>query len=49
VAAGVLIVREAGGVVTDLRGSEEVLEEGGFIAGNPRIYEELRRLLDSRG
>jgi myo-inositol-1(or 4)-monophosphatase len=49
VAGGVLIVREAGGVVTDLDGSEEVLKHGGFIAGNPRIYEELRRLLGSPG
>lgn len=45
VAAGVLIVREAGGVITDLAGKNDVLEHGGFIAGNPNIYRELRRLI----
>lgn len=45
VAAGVLILREAGGIVTDLAGGEAVLQHGGFVAGNPTIYGELRRIL----
>ncbi len=45
VAAGVLILREAGGIITDLEGSEDVIKEGGFIAGNPQIYPALRELL----
>lgn len=38
VAAGTLLVREAGGVVTDLAGSPEVLRHGAFVAGNPAIH-----------
>lgn len=46
VAAGVLILREAGGIITDLEGSEAVVKQGAFLAGNPAIYRELRNLLD---
>jgi myo-inositol-1(or 4)-monophosphatase len=46
VAAGTLILREAGGVITDLAGDEDVVKHGAFVAGNPPIYEELRRVLD---
>ena len=37
VAAGVLLVREAGGIVTDAAGSEDVLKHGSIVAGNPSI------------
>jgi myo-inositol-1(or 4)-monophosphatase len=46
VAAGVLVLREAGGIITDLEGNEAVVKHGAFAAGNPAIYHELRRLLD---
>lgn len=45
VAAGVLVLREAGGIITDLRGEEAVLQHGAFLAGNPAIHRELRRVL----
>jgi myo-inositol-1(or 4)-monophosphatase len=37
-AAGVLLVREAGGVVTDLEGHETRLVHGPIVAGNPAIH-----------
>jgi myo-inositol-1(or 4)-monophosphatase len=40
-AAGVLLIREAGGVVTDLVGRDVVLETGGVVAGNPSIHQWL--------
>ena len=46
VAAGILILRESGGVITDLDGSEDTVKEGAFVAGNPTIYQALRELLD---
>jgi myo-inositol-1(or 4)-monophosphatase len=49
VAAGVLILREAGGIITDLGGSEDVVKHGAFIAGNPNIYPALRGILDEVG
>jgi myo-inositol-1(or 4)-monophosphatase len=45
VAAGVLLVREAGGVVTTLDGSEDVLRHGPIVAGNPRMQDWLMGLL----
>jgi myo-inositol-1(or 4)-monophosphatase len=47
VAAGVLILREAGGLITDLDGDEDVVKHGGFLAGNPGVYRELRRVLSN--
>lgn len=37
-AAGLLLVREAGGVVTDLSGSPAVVSHTGLIAGNPAMH-----------
>ncbi len=46
VAAGTLLVREAGGVVTDLAGDPgAVLDGGSVLAGNPLIHQQLRNLL----
>ena len=41
VAAGVLLVREAGGVVTDLEGRDAGLAHGPIVAGNPVIHQWL--------
>jgi len=43
VAAGVVLVREAGGVVTTLDGSPDVLQHGSIVAGSPVLH---RWLLD---
>ena len=45
IAAGVLLVREAGGRVGRLEGDEELFEEGTVVAGNPDIYDKLRATL----
>jgi myo-inositol-1(or 4)-monophosphatase len=44
-AAGILLVREAGGRIGRLEGDENLLEEGTLVAGNPEIYGKLRNLL----
>lgn len=44
-AAGVLLLREAGGVVTDFEGGEDFLFGGNIIAGAPGMQEELRQLV----
>lgn len=49
VAAGVLILREAGGIITDLEGGEDVVKHGAFVAGNSEIYSELRKVLEEVG
>jgi myo-inositol-1(or 4)-monophosphatase len=38
VAPGILLVREAGGVVTDMEGNEARVAAGHFVAGNPVIH-----------
>ena len=45
VAAGVMLVREAGGRVTRLDGSEDVLGHGAIVAGNPALHGWLIDLL----
>lgn len=40
-AAGALIVREAGGLVTDFSGDEHYLEKGQVVAGNPKIIADM--------
>ncbi len=43
-AAGGLIIREAGGMISGLDGSENYLDTGHVLAGTPRIYPELAKL-----
>ena len=38
VAAGILMVQEAGGIVTDLAGNRPALTSGSFVAGNPAMH-----------
>lgn len=45
VAAGILLVREAGGVVTDLKRQQTMLESGNIIAGNEVIHAKLQAML----
>jgi myo-inositol-1(or 4)-monophosphatase len=46
IAAGVLIVKEAGGLVSDFSNQPSVLESGNIIAANPKIHAELLTLLN---
>jgi myo-inositol-1(or 4)-monophosphatase len=44
-AAGIVIVREAGGYVTDMGGGERSLDEGSVLAGNETIHRKLLKLI----
>jgi myo-inositol-1(or 4)-monophosphatase len=44
-AAGVLMVREAGGYITDLDDNERTMEPGDVIAGNETMHREIMGLL----
>ena len=44
-AAGLLLVREAGGYVSDIDGGDAMLEKGHIVAGNETMHRELMRLL----
>ncbi len=45
IAAGMLLVREAGGFVTTLTGNDDVLEVGDVVAGNEFIHGDLLKIL----
>jgi myo-inositol-1(or 4)-monophosphatase len=47
IAAGMLLIREAGGKVTDLTGRDLGIEHGTVVAGNPRIHSWLLEVLNS--
>ncbi|HEX9705091.1 MAG TPA: inositol monophosphatase family protein [Gemmatimonadales bacterium] len=44
-AAGAVLVREAGGVVTTLEGSSDIVQHGSIVAGSPAMHGRLRDLL----
>lgn len=43
IAAGALIVREAGGLINDADGSDKWMQSGNVIAGNPKVQDMLMR------
>lgn len=45
VAAGALLVTEAGGVVSDFSGGQRWLERGNIVGATPRVHEELLRII----
>jgi myo-inositol-1(or 4)-monophosphatase len=45
VAAGMLLVREAGGFVTDYRGGDKVIERAEVLAGNDALHSKLHKLV----
>ena len=42
---GIILVREAGGYVSDFEGGDGMLDSGEIIAGNDKLHSELRRIL----
>jgi myo-inositol-1(or 4)-monophosphatase len=45
VAAGSLVIQEAGGLIGDLAGESEFMKSGQVIAGNPRIFAQIVNVL----
>ena len=45
IAAGALLIREAGGRISDFEGGDTYLDSGSVVAGNPKIYAALSKLL----
>ena len=44
-AAGILIVREAGGFVTDISGGQRIFERGDIIAANDKMHVMMERVI----
>jgi myo-inositol-1(or 4)-monophosphatase len=47
IAAGLLLVRESGGFVSDVDGKDTMLQTGSIVAGNETMHHELLKLLKS--
>lgn len=41
IAAGVLLIRESGGLISDLKGGNDYMKSGNIIAGNPKCFKGL--------
>jgi myo-inositol-1(or 4)-monophosphatase len=41
IAAGIIMVREAGGMVAEINGRDDMLKTGSVLASNPNLYKEL--------
>ena len=46
-AAGCLLISEAGGLVSDLSGGEDYLASGNVVAGTPKVFSQLLQLIDT--
>jgi len=47
-AAGALLISEAGGLVSDLRGDANYLETGNLVAGTPKVFAPLLKLIQEK-
>ena len=47
-AAGALLISEAGGLVSDRRGEADYLASGNIIAGTPKVFAPLLNLIQER-
>ncbi|MGA0031813.1 MAG: inositol monophosphatase family protein [Burkholderiales bacterium] len=45
IAAGALLITEAGGMVGDLQGNDGYLDSGNIVAGNPKVFAQLLPLI----
>lgn len=46
-AAGALLIAEAGGLVSDLSGEAAYLSSGNIVAGNPKVFAQLLKLISA--
>ncbi|BCA95748.1 inositol monophosphatase [Legionella antarctica] len=45
IAAGSLLIREAGGLISDLQGGDDFLKHGDTVAGTPKVFKSLLQTL----
>lgn len=41
IAAGALLIREAGGLISDMQGGDDFLNHGNVVAGTPKVFKSL--------
>jgi len=45
IAAGALLIREAGGLISDFKGDNDYMESGNIVCGNPKCFKGLLQLV----
>ena len=45
IAAGILLIKEAGGLVSDFQGGNQFYEDGNIVAANPKVLKPLLQTL----
>jgi myo-inositol-1(or 4)-monophosphatase len=45
IAAGILLVREAGGMVAPVREGDDILEKGALIVANDPLFEPFKKII----
>jgi myo-inositol-1(or 4)-monophosphatase len=48
IAAGILMIKEAGGLVSDFKGGEDYLSTGNVVAGNPKIFKIILKIIRNK-
>ncbi len=46
IAAGALLVTEAGGKISDFKGGDDYLFKSELLAGNPKVYQDMKEILE---
>jgi myo-inositol-1(or 4)-monophosphatase len=41
IAAGALLIREAGGLISDMQGGDDFMKDGNVVAGTPKVFKSL--------
>jgi len=47
IAAGALLIKEAGGILSDFGGEPNYMDSGQVVAGNPKVYKALLQMIQS--
>ena len=47
IAAGALLIQEAGGLMSDFAGSNRFLETGNIVCGNPKCFKHVLKVVNS--
>jgi myo-inositol-1(or 4)-monophosphatase len=45
IAAGIIMVREAGGMISEVNGGDQMLKTGSVLASNPNLFSELAQTI----
>ncbi len=45
IAAGILLIKEAGGFISDFRGGNSMLETGNIVCGSPKVFKPLLQII----